>query len=63
MALNGPNFAKLEFSQHIEHDFLKEEIRTTSIPTRPSMTGSPEGVKIQGSLVQNLSKIQQRLKS
>ena len=30
--------------------------------TRPSMIGSPERVKIQRSLVQNLSKIQQRLK-
>ena len=30
--------------------------------TRPSMIGSPEGVKIQRSSVQNLSKIQQRLK-
>ena len=24
MALNGPNFATSEFSQHIEYDFLKE---------------------------------------
>ena len=40
----------------------KKTIRTTSIPeTRPSMIGSPERVKIQRSLVQNLSKIQ-RLK-
>ena len=31
-------------------------------PTRPSMIGSPERVKIQRSLVQNVSKIQQRLK-
>ena len=30
--------------------------------TRPSMIGSPERVKIQRSLVQNLSEIQQRLK-
>ena len=25
MALNGPNFAISEFSQHIEYDFLKED--------------------------------------
>ena len=25
MALNGPNFAIPEFSQHIEYDFLKED--------------------------------------
>ena len=32
------------------------------ILTRPSLIGSPERVKIQRSLVQNFSKIQQRLK-
>ena len=25
MALNGPNYAISEFSQHIEYDFLKED--------------------------------------
>ena len=42
--------------------FSKKTTRVVSIPTRHSMIGSPERVKNQRSLVQNLSKIQQRLK-
>ena len=29
IALNGPNFAISEFSQHIEYDFLKEDYKNS----------------------------------
>ena len=38
-----------------------QPIMPNAMETRPSMIGSPERVKIQRSLVQNLSKIQQRI--
>ena len=55
---NGQIVVISEFSWQIEYNFPGKK----HIITRPSMIGSPEGVKIQRSSVQNLSKIQQRLK-
>ena len=54
---HGQKFAISEFSQHIEYDFLKEDHKN-----KTQYDWFPERVKIQRSLVQNLSKIQQRLK-
>ena len=66
MAKFWPQMAKFWPSQNFPDIytmiFSKKTTRVVSIPTRPSMIGSPERVKIQRSLVQNLSKIQQRLK-
>ena len=69
----GPKMGGLDFSTTPNLNFLIEDHKisfytknqqnsTNHLETRPSMIGSPERVKIQRSLVQNLSKNQQRLK-
>ena len=56
--LNGQNFAKSEFSRHIEYDFLKEDHKKNfNTKTRHSMIGSPERVKIQRSSIPKIRKI------
>ena len=56
--LNEISEMAFKFDKYVAKTFTNQNITWT----RRSMIGSPERVKIQRSLVQNFSKIQQRLK-